>query len=111
MATRTLTTRPPALCGLDRKRPATTLRVQTKRVAFSCDRCSFGQTARFPVGFDELGEVPRGRPVDLGQRFLDRRGDPEERQPAFEERGHRDLVGGVERAWIGAALLPGPACQ
>ena len=46
--------------------------------------------------------------VDRGERLLDRGGNPQEGQPAVEERGDRDLVGGVEGARIGAAALAGP---
>ena len=61
------------------------------------------------VGLDQVGEITRGRAVDVGERLLDRLGDPEERQPPLEERGDGDLVRGVERARVGAAPLAGAA--
>ena len=50
-------------------------------------------------------EVARGRSVRGRERVLDDLRDPEERQPAVEERGDRDLVGRVEDARVGPAGL------
>ena len=46
-----------------------------------------------------------GAPSTAIERALDDLGDPEERQPAVEERGDGDLVGGVVGARVGAAAL------
>ena len=58
------------------------------------------------VGLDELVEIARGRAVGALERVGDDLGDAEERQPAREERRDGDLVRGVVRARIRAALLP-----
>ena len=47
------------------------------------------------VRLDQLVEVAGRRAVDGVERLLDDLGDPEERQPAVEERGDGDLVRGV----------------
>jgi hypothetical protein len=52
-----------------------------------------------------------GAAVRGGERLFDDLRDPEERQPAVEERGDGDLVGGVEDARVGPAELAGPARQ
>ena len=61
--------------------------------------------ARRLVRGDELLEIPCGRSIDRSQRVLDHVGDAEKRQPSLEERRDCHLVGRVERAGIGAALL------
>ena len=54
---------------------------------------------------------PAGAPSDGCEGLLDHAGDPEERQPAGQERGHGDLVRGVVGARIGSAGLSGLACE
>ena len=71
--------------------------------------CSFREPARFPVGLDQArpGRARARRPPRPASPRRSRRS--EERQPALEEGGDGDLVGGVEGARVRAALLPGPA--
>ena len=62
----------------------------------------------FPRGCvhrDELVEISHGRSVHGRQRFRHDLVDCEERQPAGQEPRYRDLVGRVEGARRGAALL------
>src|ERR1044072_1882075 len=84
MATSTLTSYLPPLCGVADDRAPTGSRVETRRVAFSYG-CSFREAPRFPVGFGQVGQVTGRCAGDLGQRLFDRRSNPEERQAAFEE--------------------------
>src|SRR5947207_1909668 len=58
------------------------------------------------VGLDELLQVTGRRAVDACEHLLHRGGDVEEADAAVEERLHRDFVGGVVGARIGAAPLP-----
>ena len=67
------------------------------------------QVAGAAVGLDQLGEVARGRAVDVVEHVLDGGRDVEEADPSLEERLDGDLVGGVVGARVGAAALAGLA--
>src|SRR5256714_7167242 len=70
---------------------------------------SLGEAPRLGVRLDEGLEVAGGGSVDGCERLLDRVGDPEERQPALEERPDGDLVRRVVGARIGSSELAGAA--
>src|SRR5581483_2031493 len=67
--------------------------------------CDLRELAGAAVGFAQLVEVARRRAVDALEHVGDERVDVEEPDPALQERRDRHLVGGVERARIGAAAL------
>ena len=68
-----------------------------------------GEPPRLVVGSHEVVEVARGRAVDASECLLDHGCDIGKREPALQERGDGNLVGGVVRAGRGpSALARGP---
>src|SRR5919202_3077472 len=96
---------PASWIRIKKPRPRIAIRVLMRLLSCRLEP-SLGDAARGGVGLHELVQVACRSAVRGGERLLDDLGDAEERQAAVEERGHGDLVRGVERAGVGAASLP-----